>query len=247
MVISRKINKPYHPPIYMENAEIKEVSAHKHLGIFFSNDCSWHTHIDYIKEKAWKRIIVMRKLKFVLDWKALETIYLSFIRPILEYGNTIWDKCTQYEKRESQSCSYISGATALVSLQSLYADICWESLQDRRTKHKLNLFFKMQNDLVPGYLATLVPPSVSEISRYNLRTANDFTSIHCRTQQYYSTFIPSAVREWTNLSEEAKQIGSLISFKTFLNRDKKKSQITMSRVKGNFKFSILDYVPIAVA
>ena len=56
LFISRKVNKPYHPPIYMENAEIKEVSEHKHLGIFFSNDCSWHTHIDYIKEKAWKRI-----------------------------------------------------------------------------------------------------------------------------------------------------------------------------------------------
>ena len=50
MVISRKVNKPYHPPVYMDNAEMKEVSAHKHLGIFFSNDCSWHTHIDYIKE-----------------------------------------------------------------------------------------------------------------------------------------------------------------------------------------------------
>ena len=132
VVISRKINKPYHPPIYMENAEIKEVSAHKHLGIFFSNDCSWHTHIDYIKEKAWKRINVMRKLKFVLDWKALETIYLSFVRPILEYGNTIWDNCTQYEKREldkiqHEAARIVSGATALVSLQSLYADICWES------------------------------------------------------------------------------------------------------------------------
>ena len=242
MVISRKINKPYHPPIYMENAEIKEVSAHKHLGIFFSNDCSWHTHIDYIKEKAWKPINVMRKLKFVLDWKALETIYLSFVRPILEYGNTIWDNCTQYEKRgldkiQHEAARIVSGATALVSLQSLYADICWESLQDRRTKHKLNLFFKMQNDLVPGYLATLVPPSVSEISRYNLRNANDFTSIHCRTQQYYSTFIPSAVREWNNLSEEAKQIGSLISFKTFLNCDKKK--VPKYYVTGKRKLQIL--------
>ena len=75
MVTARKVNKPYHPPIHMENAEIKEERAHKHLGIFFSNDCSWHTHIDYIKEKAWNRINEMRKLKFVLDWKALETIY----------------------------------------------------------------------------------------------------------------------------------------------------------------------------
>ena len=40
MVVSRKVNNSYHPPIYMENTEINEVSAHKHLGIFFSNDCS---------------------------------------------------------------------------------------------------------------------------------------------------------------------------------------------------------------
>ena len=30
------------------------------------------------------------------------------------------------------------------------------------------------------------------------------------------------MREWNNLPEEAKQFGSLVSFKTFLNRDRKK-------------------------
>ena len=38
LLISRKINQPVHPPLYL----YKEVSSHKHLGIFFSNDCSWH-------------------------------------------------------------------------------------------------------------------------------------------------------------------------------------------------------------
>ena len=40
----------------------------------------------------------MRKLKFQLDRKSLEIIYISFIRPILEYGNELLDNCTQYEK-----------------------------------------------------------------------------------------------------------------------------------------------------
>ena len=160
------------------------------------------------------------------------------------YGITVLNmKKRELDKIQHEAARIVSGATALVSLQPLYADICWESLQDRHKKHKSNLFFKMQNDLVPCYLATLVPPSVSEISRYNLRNANDFTSIHCRTQQYYSTFIPSAVREWNNLSEEAKQIGSLISFKTFLNQDKKKSPELLCH--GQKETS--NYVPIAVA
>ena len=52
LLISRKINQPVHPPLFMDNQIIEEVSSHKHLGIFLSNDCSWHKHIDYVKEKA---------------------------------------------------------------------------------------------------------------------------------------------------------------------------------------------------
>ena len=52
MLLSRKINKPYHPPLFMSNVQIKEVTSHKHLGILLSSDCTWHTHIGYIKEKA---------------------------------------------------------------------------------------------------------------------------------------------------------------------------------------------------
>ena len=42
----------------------------------------------------------MRKLKFKLDRKSLETIYTAFIRPLLENGDAIWDNWSQYEKQE---------------------------------------------------------------------------------------------------------------------------------------------------
>ena len=38
--------------------------------------------------------------KFQLDRKSLEIIYTSFIRPLLEYSNVVWDKCTQYESKD---------------------------------------------------------------------------------------------------------------------------------------------------
>ena len=79
---------------------IPEVSSHKHLGVFLSNDCKWHIHIKYITDKAWCRINIMRKLRFKLHRKSLETIYTSFIRPLLEYSDVIWDNCTQAEKHE---------------------------------------------------------------------------------------------------------------------------------------------------
>ena len=100
LLFSRKLSRPHHPPLFMQNHQISEVEFYKHLGLYFSSDCSWHHHINYIKEKAWLRVNIMRKLKFKLDRKSLETIYITFIRPLLEYGDVIWDNCTQYEKEE---------------------------------------------------------------------------------------------------------------------------------------------------
>ena len=45
-------------------------------------------------------INIMSKLKFRRDRNSLEKIYLTFIRPLPEYGCVLWDNCTQYEKEE---------------------------------------------------------------------------------------------------------------------------------------------------
>ena len=143
----------------MEGSQITEVESYKHLGIFFSNDCTRHKHIDYIKDKAWKRVNAMRKLKFEFDRKSLETIYLSFIRPILEYGDTIWDNCTQYEKAEldkiqNEAARIVTGTTKLVSIENLYEETKWETLEERRRKRNLHYFTKW---LITYLLLTCLP------------------------------------------------------------------------------------------
>ena len=78
----------------------------------------------------------------------------------------------------------------------------------------------MQHDLVPAYLSRLVPLSFSETSVYNTRNVDDYTTIYCRTQNYYTSFLPSVVREWNNLPQQAKQLHSLCSFKSYLTSNK---------------------------
>ena len=146
-LVSRKLNRSIHPHLYMQGVQIEEVECHKHLAVYLSNDCSWHQHIVYLKEKAWCRINIMRKLKFKLDRKSLETIYIAFIRPLLEYADVIWDNCSQYEKDELEKvqieAARISiGATKLISINNLYKEICWDKHQKRRDDHKLTLFSK---------------------------------------------------------------------------------------------------------
>ena len=98
MLISKKINKPDPPPLFMQNQQITDVPEHKHLDMILSNGRSWSAHIKFVTEKAWKRINVMRSLKFTLDRRSLGTIYLSFIRPLLEYGGVIFDNLINLEQ-----------------------------------------------------------------------------------------------------------------------------------------------------
>ena len=226
-LISRRLIRPDHPPLFMQNVQIEEVDSHKHLGLHLSQDCTWHKQIDYIKEKAWFRINVMRKLKFKLDRKSLETIYIAFIRPILEYADVIWDNCSQYEKDElekiqTEAARIATGATKLISLSNLYKEICWETLQQRRHNHKLILFYKMVNNLAPTYLSSLLPQQVSTVSRYNLRNSNDLQTIRTNTSLYYNSFLPSTLREWNKLPTEIRQLPTLNSFKYSLSQDKQK-------------------------
>ena len=90
----------------------------------------------------------MRKLKFKLDRKSLEIIYTAFIRPLPEYGDVIWYNCLQDEKQEIEKIQLkatriATGTTKLVSINALYKEVGWETLEQRRQPHKLTLFYKM--------------------------------------------------------------------------------------------------------
>ena len=78
-----------------------------------------------IKAKAWQRINLMHKLEFLVDRKSLQTIYFSFIRPLLEYTDIVWDNCTQYEidefeKNQNEAARIVTGASRLVSINLLH-------------------------------------------------------------------------------------------------------------------------------
>ena len=65
---------------------------------------------DYvIYKKACDRLKILRMLKYEVERNVLINIYLSFIRPILEYGNVIWESCTQNEANILESVRVEAG------------------------------------------------------------------------------------------------------------------------------------------
>ena len=221
MTFSRKHNKPIHPNLYFDDTVLEPVTEHKHLGILLSEDCKWKSQINSCLNKAWQRIGMLRALKYVLSRSSLERIYISFIRPLLEYGDVVWDNCTQQQKSDVESVQteaarIITGATKYCSIDKLYQEIDIERLENRRKMHKLQLLYKMKHNLTPSYLTGLIPQPVQ--TRYNLRNPDQIPLIHCNTQLYRDSFLPSTIRDWNALSSSSKNSTTYRSFKGSLLR-----------------------------
>ena len=124
------------------------------------------------------------------------------------------------DKVQNEAARIVTGCTKLTAIRDLYQETGWETLSQRRRKHKLILFYKMFNGLSPNYLNALVPQTVGESSSYNLRRPNNLRTIACRTTLYKNSFLPSVINDSNCLSDETKNAGTLFSFKYRLNIDK---------------------------
>ena len=71
----------------------------------------WHDHIDYIVKKAYTRLNMLRKVRFKLNRFTLEKMYFSFIRPILEYGDVVWDTHSLFDKQNRNAARIVTGGT----------------------------------------------------------------------------------------------------------------------------------------
>ena len=59
----------------------------------------WHTLIETILSSAYKMLGVMRKLKYTFSLQALNQMYISYVRPLLEYSSFVWDGCSDQDKK----------------------------------------------------------------------------------------------------------------------------------------------------
>ena len=78
------------------------------------------------------------------------------------------------------------------------------------------MFYKMNNGLCPDYLASLVPVTVGSASTYPLRISSDLQTLHTNSRLYYTSFLPSAVRDWNELPEQTRNSPSFNIFKNSL-------------------------------
>ena len=91
VIFSRKIKKPSHPVLILNNKHVMQTPYQKHLGLTLDEKSNFGEHLRYIANKVNTPIGLLRKLQKSLARRSLVTIYKSLIRPHLDYGDVIFD------------------------------------------------------------------------------------------------------------------------------------------------------------
>jgi hypothetical protein len=209
-----------HPPLMLNNEQITRVKHHKHLGVYLSDNLSWKKHAEETASKANRCLGILRPLKFILDRASLETLYKSFIRPVLEYADIVWDAPDAHrhgldilERVQTEAARIVTGATARCSTEQLYKEVGWEKLSLRRRLHRSTMMYKIMTGLAPESLLQKIPNRVEARTRYRLRNRGDLQVPFTRLVTYTQSFFPTAVRLWNEFTDAIRNSPSVASFK----------------------------------
>ena len=84
------------PSLLFNNEVIPSKTNQKHLGMTLDRKLKFADHVEILADKLSKTINPMRKLANILTTKHLETIYQSFILPLIDYGDIIYNAAPDY-------------------------------------------------------------------------------------------------------------------------------------------------------
>ena len=189
----------------------------KYLGIFLDTKLDFQERLKSIISTINKTIGLLRKFHHRLPRSSLVTIYKSFIRPHLDYGNIIYDQAYNvsfHQKPDSiqyNAALATTGVIRVTSKEKLYDELGLETLEKRRWYRKLCCFLKISRCKCPKYLFNIITTSVST---YNTRNTNNIPLFKIK----HNSFFPSAVIEQNKLDLNIRNCESLNIFKkTLLN------------------------------
>ena len=184
--------------------------------MFLDLELNFQEHFENMLNKVNKTIWLLRKLQNTLPRPSLLTIYKSFIRPHLDYGNVMYDQAYNVSfQQKVESIQYnaavaITGAIRRTSKEKLFEELGLQSLQHRRWYRNLCCFYKILKEHYRKYIFNIIPKWNSS---YSTRNANNIPHFKVKDSFFKNTFFSSVIIEWNKLDPEIPNALSLNIFK----------------------------------
>ena len=195
LIISFAKDVPNLRPLFIKDHCMSPVLSAKVLGLYFSSDLSWNLHVEHIVCKASKILFFLRVLKRSgLGGSSLIQVYITCIRPVLEYACQVWNlNSPDYLKEEIERIQKRA-------LRIICPDLSYRKALE---VHEISLLSQRRNNLCKSYfkkllnpenkLNELIPNKREDLRTYNLRNDQHINLINCKTTRFSKSFIPSSI------------------------------------------------------
>ena len=84
-------------PLFINGQELNKSNSERDLGVIFSNNLKWKDQTLTCVGKANQMLGMIRKCFTRLDTRLLKTLYVTFVRPLLEFAVPVW---SPYQKSD---------------------------------------------------------------------------------------------------------------------------------------------------
>ena len=100
MQLTRKHLNKIQASYTLEGAVLENGDNIKYLGVTITNDLKRNTHVSNICTKANRTLGFLRRTLFSCPQNVKEAAYKGMVRPVLEYGSSVWDPHTDKLQEE---------------------------------------------------------------------------------------------------------------------------------------------------
>ena len=173
--ITRKWIKKINASYTLEGTVLSYVETIKYLGITIANDLKWNTHDSNICSKANRTLDFLRLNLAACPQDVKESAYKGLVRPVLEYGSSVWDPQSillqdELEKVQKRAATFVTGdyTYETVSMTGILKKLKWESLKKRRKDSRVIMLYKGLRGAASITINDLVPPSRRTRSHHSL-------------------------------------------------------------------------------
>lgn len=195
----------YHPAQYIIfDSVISSTESYKYLGVTFSSNLSWSTHVANIANSANRTLGFLRRNLRLAPPSVKLIAYLTFVRPKLEYACSVWDPHQSnlsniLESVQNRAARFIYSVYSYhSSVSELKARGHLTNLELRRHISRLCLYHKFYN-------APFEVPAILPVHRLSSRTNHPravYPPPAHSTTHLHSFFVKTA-RDWNHLPTTA--------------------------------------------
>ena len=184
-----------------------------------SNKCNWQQHIKHVASKGNQMLRFIKRNFKGCPPAVKETVYVSLVRPLLEYASGAWDPGGEVMKQELERVQRRAARFVLddysrnSSVNDMLSKLGWDVLETRRKIARLALMFSMYRG-----------NSRADVSNIMLAPCFVGRNDHCkkirrlqsRILPYHNSFFPKTIREWNGLPTDVIEAENVNIFKKML-------------------------------